>query len=190
MSSRLYVSFTCVVPKVWMESEEFLHKHLCVASLAKPYDGYTDDHWFEFRLGSPLSWKQSEESYSRQVVSRRCLVALPLAVNVMPKWLTVPLPITAQNHYGGDSVVYGTLRWETERERKSSKKTDTNRCMTEWYIQNLHRDGNSFTWHQQCNSQRALSVYHFRGYKNTRYKGIHSPVPNKPCGLCRRLLTY
>ena len=36
-------------------------------------------------------------------------------------------------------------------------------CVVEWSAQNLRRDGSSFTWHQPCNNQRALSVHHFRG---------------------------
>ena len=30
--------------------------------------------------------------------------------------------------------------------------------MVEWCTQNLRRDGSSFTWHQICNNQTALSV--------------------------------
>ena len=36
-----------------------------------------------------------------------------------------------------------------------------NWCMVEWCSQNLHRKGSSFTWHQPCNNEIALSIHHF-----------------------------
>ena len=39
-----------------------------------------------------------------------------------------------------------------------------NWCMVKWCTQNLRWDGSSFTWHQPCNNQRALSAHHFDGY--------------------------
>lgn len=48
------------------------------------------------------------------------------------------------------------------RQNSSSSKNHTH---TEWCTQNLHQDGNSSTWHQQCNNQTiALSVHRFGGY--------------------------
>ena len=39
-----------------------------------------------------------------------------------------------------------------------------NWCMVERCTQNLRRDDSSFTWHQPCNNERALSIHHFGGY--------------------------
>ena len=39
-----------------------------------------------------------------------------------------------------------------------------NWCMVVWCALNLSWDGSSFTWHQPCNKQIALSVHHLSGY--------------------------
>ena len=35
-------------------------------------------------------------------------------------------------------------------------------------VHRTHRDGSSFTWHQQCNNQIAVSVHHCGGYGQER----------------------
>ena len=47
-----------------------------------------------------------------------------------------------------------------------SNRFSFNEWMIVWCTQNLRRDGSSFTWHQPCNNQRALSVHH--RYKRTQ----------------------
>ena len=44
-----------------------------------------------------------------------------------------------------------------------------NWCMFVWCAQNVHRHGSSFTWHQPCNNQIALSVHRFDWYWKTCY---------------------
>ena len=53
--------------------------------------------------------------------------------------------------------------------------------MVAWCTQNVYQNGSSLTWHQPCNNQTALSVYHFGGYskkltttKNTTKGDSHS----------------
>ena len=46
-----------------------------------------------------------------------------------------------------------------------------NWCMVVWCTQNVCRDGSSFTWHQPCNNQIALSAHHLSGYSKCPMKG-------------------
>ena len=41
--------------------------------------------------------------------------------------------------------------------------------MVVWCTQNVHRYCSSFMWHQPCNNQTVLQVYHFGDIKNALY---------------------
>ena len=88
-------------------------------------------------------------------------------------WLLFQYPfhprVTAVAHKRSQSFCQ-KCRWQVTAEHPYTllcgfEWSDTvNWCMVEWCTQNLHRDSSSFTWHQSCNNQRALSVHHFHGY--------------------------
>ena len=51
-------------------------------------------------------------------------------------------------------------------------------CMVVWCTQNAYWDSSSFTWHQPCNNETALSVHHFRGYLKHVRKRMQSLIWN------------
>ena len=65
---------------------------------------------------------------------------------------------------------HGRLQMAGNETEKQQKQQQQNCCMVVWCTQNLRPDGSSFTWHQPCNNQIALSFLDVKKQQQPGYK--------------------